>query len=282
MSSSSGIQNYIPCANHPSKLAKKYCSHADCKAFLCNACVLDAHVSHIDMVQNLNSLYIKNVDFLKKLLSVSEKRKTQSTNLTFKCMNFVFHQAKHFCKQCKGFICTKCMANHEKNHEFVPLEDYVSGFSNLIDFFISIINYDSHNVHENFDINPVNYIEMNVKIESFLSGFSGVKYKVAEVMKARNNFILNYIEKLHKFYVKKQNVILSNKEAFKKLIKLADDIKFERDGIKVFQFYMEFKNILEKTSTVSMYKHSVMLWKQSKKVQQILQCFQLKTLLQVV
>ena len=31
---SSPIQNFIPCANHPSKLAKKYCANDKCKSFI--------------------------------------------------------------------------------------------------------------------------------------------------------------------------------------------------------------------------------------------------------
>ena len=140
---SSPIQNYIPCENHPTKLAKKYCNHEKCKVFLCNACVLSSHVDHIQDVQNLNTLYVSNTSLLNKLLSVSKKNKSFSKDLTFKCMNFVFHQAKHYCKQCNGFICNKCMEKHEKDHTFVSLEDYNNNFRDLIQFFISIINFDN-------------------------------------------------------------------------------------------------------------------------------------------
>ena len=243
---SSPIQNYIPCENHPTKLAKKYCNHEKCKVFLCNACVLSSHVDHIQDVQNLNTLYVSNTSLLNKLLSVSEKNKSFSKDLTFKCMNFVFHQAKHYCKQCNGFICNKCMEKHEKDHTFVSLEDYNNNFRDLIQFFISIINFDnSVGSGMTFSGIPEKYQFLEKGFDGLMKNVSDCKFRVNELIKKRNNFLLNYIEKLHKFYIRKQNLIAKNKDSFKKMIKIIDDIKFEKDEKKVFKYYIDFQMLVE-------------------------------------
>lgn len=243
---SSPIQNFIPCANHPSKLAKKYCAHDKCKSFICNGCALSFHAEHISDVQNLNSLYVSNTNLLNKLLSVSEKNKNYSKDLSFKCMNFVFHQAKHYCKQCNGFICQKCMANHEQGHTFVSLDDYMNNFKDLIQFFISIINFDSNSgINQNFEILPKKYEELIEKFDKILENFSEYKFKISQIIKKRNTFLLNYIQKIHKFYIEKQNLIAKNKDLFKKLVRLIDDIKFEKDEKKVFKYYIDFQVIVE-------------------------------------
>ena len=243
---SSPIQNFIPCANHPSKLAKKYCANDKCKSFICNGCALSFHADHISEVQNLNTLYVSNTNLLNKLLSVSEKNKNYSKDLSFKCMNFVFHQAKHYCKQCNGFICQKCMANHEQGHTFVSLDDYMNNFKDLIQFFISIINFDSNSgINQNFEILPKKYEKLIEKFDKILENFSDYKFKISQIIKKRNTFLLNYIQKIHKFYIQKQNLIAKNKDLFKKLVKLIDDIKFEKDEKKVFKYYIDFQVIVE-------------------------------------
>ena len=128
--------NYIFCNNHNLKLAKKYCEQ--CNIFICNGCALDDHSTHFEKLNKITNLYSNKSSILQKFLNFNNDK--MKGGAFIKCMNFVFHEGSHYCKECKNFICSKCLISHETGHSIILVSDYIPFLKEKVEFLIKFMD----------------------------------------------------------------------------------------------------------------------------------------------
>lgn len=242
---------FVKCNTHQSKMAKKYCT--ECKIFICNSCALEQHHTHINKLNKLNVMYLSNLQNFKKI-SENLYKMNIDEKLNFKCMNFVFHEAKNFCKQCKNFICEKCIPIHLNNneftdHEIIQMKYYMDNLKNKIELFVEILNFDYNekikNTEFQFDIyEQIKHLNTVVD-ENLLNKIYDFKNKFQNVLLTFENIRIAILDKIHKFFTRKDNFICKNKNKFDEFQKIFDIIKFEKDKVKVYEHYIEFEYVID-------------------------------------
>jgi hypothetical protein len=229
---------YIPCYNHNSKIAKKFCKA--CNVFACNGCILENHVEHIQNICKLNKLYTNEREMLDKL--ITEFGKVDPAALKLKCAKFIFHEASIFCKVCKSFLCEKCSKSHE--HECVPLTDY---FEMIIDKAEFLQRVSQWGVKVGMEVS----LDFS-KFEEFDNTFDkifNIKARLNKAYYVRNVIIDKIKGKIQKFLENGVNRLLSNKKQVGMIMSLNEKIKFEKDKIKVLDHLIEIEKMFSQFIT---------------------------------
>ena len=247
---------YVMCSVHSSKLAKKYCSQ--CQSFICNACAIDNHTDHLPKVIKLNSLYHNNKDLLNKYLNlaIGNSEQFKQTSVSFKCMNFVFHEAKNFCKNCKKFICIKCSGIHfDGTHDIISISEYFPLIKDKIEFFLELMssfeNWQKYFSHSKiiFNYNTQRQFLENQIFDKIFEKVYKIKGRLDDLLIKRKNVLLSFYDELNKFFVNKNNLLAKNKKKFEEMENLFKMIKFDKDLIKVYEKFFEFENLIDSMLT---------------------------------
>jgi hypothetical protein len=245
-----------------SKIAKKYCSQ--CETFICNSCALDDHTQHIDKVIKLNLLFNQsneheimnkflNLPLTNQIASSSNNSVPRSSvsSSTIKCMNFVFHEAKYYCKDCKGFLCEKCATSNGHNpneHGLIIIQNYFAHIKEKIEFFNFVMTSGRPNIimgdvrleSQKFLIEFQNIFEVEVLEKLFLC-----KENIYETIKKRNILLRNIYDEISSFFTCKQFLIISKKKELAEMQRIYEKIKFEKDFSKIYEHFILFENLID-------------------------------------
>jgi hypothetical protein len=243
-----------------SKIAKKYCSQ--CETFICNSCALDDHTQHIDKVIKLNLLFNQSNEheIMNKFLNLPIQIASSSNNSvprssltssTIKCMNFVFHEAKYYCKDCKGFLCEKCATSNGHNpneHGLILIQNYFAHIKEKIEFFNFVMTSGRPNIimgdvrleSQKFLFEFQNIFEVEVLEKLFLC-----KENIHETIKKRNILLKNIYDEISNFFTCKQFFIISKKKELAEMQRIYEKIKFEKDSSKIYEHFILFENLID-------------------------------------
>lgn len=247
------------------KIAKKYCSL--CEIFICNSCALDNHSEHIDKIIKLNMLFnhTNQHEIMNKFLAlptITEQNDTNTMNSVsrtsisssnLKCMNFVFHEAKYYCLDCKGFLCEKCKfttsnGHNSNDHKLILIQNYFAHVKEKIEFFNFVMTSCSKDIilgESNMEVQKIQMEFQNIFENEIIEQLFSYKEIISNTIKNRMLLSKNIFDELSKFFICKQVLIESKKKEFNGMQKIYEKIKFEKTNSKIYEIFIQFENLID-------------------------------------
>jgi hypothetical protein len=256
METSEQQDKFIMCNSHPHKMAKKYCKNEKCKTYICNSCAIDNHVKHHEMIEKIDgTITKKTLDLLTNLVKKETNNVINQSNnqaqSTLKCMNFIFHEAKNYCKECKNFICDKCTSTHDESHQIIPIGNYFEEVKKKVENFLEFLKFSPGSVMEHVcthigsTCSKGEEKQILSKIDSIFDKLSTIYTHLKEDKLIGKNITLSLIDKIHKFFKKKENLFAKHKNKLNEIQTFHDKIKFEKDKTKIYEHYLGLESIVD-------------------------------------